>query len=297
MANSIEEINSLEKENKGLAKDLETRTEDYAGAILQRDTFYRNMGILKHYVKHHVDSWGDVQYTCECGLTAALSSTVDNDKDVLKQKLLWEHNRVRVHNKAIEQAAWLAWDLRKEGRYVLVLTEKEILILRKALHDKKLTDAKLVLRDQLDGALDDEDTTGPIVDAILKLQVAWYADDVEALYTRQQELAQKQYYPDFEKLTPEKEVEYKEIQQKISELPTGRDIQDQEAQDSIRMAAELLKWHKYDIQVVCPCAEEITSGEFCPTCVRSFSLGQRHSPDCTTPGCGGSGIITLEETE
>ncbi len=163
--------------------------------------------------------------------------------DELKEKLLWEHNRVRTHNKAIDQAAWLAWGLRNEGRYVLVLTEKEIIILNESLGGE-LTGDKLALRDQLHGALDDEDSTGPIVDAIFKLQVQWYPDDIEALFTREFELLQKQHYPKFEKLTPEEGIEYKEIQEKIAEFPTGYDVQDQEAQDSIRMAAELLKKHK-----------------------------------------------------
>lgn len=165
--------------------------------------------------------------------------------DELREKLLWEHNRVRAHNKAIEAAAQRVWSLRNEGRYVLVLTQKEILILRKALHGKqKLTNAKLAIRDQLDGALDDEDSTGPIVDAISELEVSWYPDDIEALYTRQQELLQKQHYPNFEKLTPEEEVEYKEVQKKLAEFPMGHDVKDQEAIDSIRMAAELLKRHE-----------------------------------------------------
>ncbi len=163
--------------------------------------------------------------------------------DEVREKLLWEHNRVRAFNQGVEAAAWITWDLRKEDHHVLVLTEKEILILREALHEKKLTAAKLAIRDQIDGALDDEDTTGLIVDAIFKLQLEWYPDYMEVLYTRQYELLQKQHSK-FEKLTPKEEKEYKEIQKKISEFPMGHDVKDQEAMDFIREAAELLKKNK-----------------------------------------------------
>lgn len=164
--------------------------------------------------------------------------------DKAREYALWQHNKMRVHNKAVEEAAWCAWRLRHEGRYVLVLTEKEILILRQALHEKQLTSAKLAIRDQLDGALDDEDSTGPIVDAILKLQVPWHSEEMDAVFTREYELLQKQYWPDFEKLTSDEEEELRGLRERIADLPIGQSVEDQEAGESIRMAAALLKKHE-----------------------------------------------------
>lgn len=160
--------------------------------------------------------------------------------DAARKQAVWELNLAQVHNKAIEKAAWAVWELRNDGRYVLVLTEKEVLILNSALGGE-LTGKKLVIRDQLLGALDDEDSTGPIVDAILALQVALHPEEVEALFTRRDILLQKQYYPKFETLTTEEEAEYQELKEQIAKLPSGHDIRDQEALDYIHEMAELMK--------------------------------------------------------
>jgi len=160
--------------------------------------------------------------------------------DAARKQAVWELNLARVHNKAIEKAAWAVWELRNDGRYVLVLTEKEILILNSALGGE-LMGEKLAIRDQLHGALDDEDSTGPIVDTILALQVLLYPEEVEALFTRRDILLQKQHYPKFAKLTQEEEAEYQGLTEQIAKLPSGHDIRNQEAHDSIREAADLLR--------------------------------------------------------
>ncbi len=81
MALSIDEMNTLEKENNKLARDLETRTEELAKATLERDAFYRRLGILKHYVKHHdecvMNRFYERKNECICGLTSALDITVE----------------------------------------------------------------------------------------------------------------------------------------------------------------------------------------------------------------------------
>ena len=162
--------------------------------------------------------------------------------DKAREDALWALNLARAHNKAIDKAAWLAWGLRNEGRYVLVLTEKEIKILNEALGGE-LMGEKLSIRNQLYGALDDEDSTGPIVDAILALSVPFRPTEVEAQFERRNALLDKQHYPNFETLTPEEETEYQSLKEQLARLPTGFDIKDQEARDSIHEAASLLLKH------------------------------------------------------
>ena len=157
-----------------------------------------------------------------------------------REDAVWALNLARVHNKAIEQAARHVWGLRNEGRYVLLLTKREINILRKALGEK-LSGGKLVIRDQIDGALDDEDSTGLVVDEILALVVPFRSDEVEAQYDRRYVLIKKMNWPDFATLTPEEEIEYKQLNEELDKLPHGYDIKHQEAIDSILEAAELLK--------------------------------------------------------
>lgn len=160
--------------------------------------------------------------------------------ELAREQALWELNLARVHNKAIEKAGNLVWGLRNAGQYVLVLTEKEVLLLNSALGGE-LTGEKSVLRDQLLGALDDEDSTGPIVDAIVALQLPLHPVEVEALFERRNVLLDKQHYPKFEALTSEEEAEQQSIREQIAELPTGFDVRDQEARDSIQGTAALLK--------------------------------------------------------
>lgn len=163
-----------------------------------------------------------------------------------REQALLEYNIARAVNKAIEEAGWMVWGLRNEGKYVLVLTQKEIQTLNSALGGK-LTGKKLALRDQLLGALDDEDTTGPIVDAILALVVPFRPEEVEALYSRQHVLLQKQYYPKWEKLTSEEEVEYESLKEELAKLPTARNINEQNMLDNMRWLADRLRHPKPEV--------------------------------------------------
>ncbi len=156
--------------------------------------------------------------------------------DEARKQAVWEHNLARVHNKAIEEAANRLWELRNEGRFVVALTRRQIMTLREAIGGGKL-------RDHLDDVLDDEDSTGFVVDTIQALQMPFYPEKVEALFRRRDVLAQKQsrFNTKRETLTPEEEVEYQGLTEQIAGLPSGHDIKDQEARDSILESAALLK--------------------------------------------------------
>ncbi len=104
-------------------------------------------------------------------------------------------------------------------------------------HNKAISKAA-----ELVWSLDDEELH-PIAEAILKLQVPYWSREIERLFTRRYELIDKQYYPEWLKLTPEEEEELKELTEQTAALPMGYDVKSQEQTDSIRSAAELLKRH------------------------------------------------------
>ncbi len=53
-----------------------------------------------------------------------------------------------------------------------------------------------------------------------------------------------QSYPKFQKLTPEQEEEQEILRKEIAKLPTGYDVKDQEARDSIRQTVDRIKRNK-----------------------------------------------------
>ncbi len=160
--------------------------------------------------------------------------------DKAREEAVWELNLARVYNRAIDTAAWETRDLGfKTNSHPIFLTEKELLTIRHLLVDDKENWKEsnyLSLRNRIDEALDDEDSTGPLVDAILALQKPFRPKEVEALFTRRNELHDKGKI-----LTAEEVEEYKSLREEISKLPTGYNIRDQEARDSIHEAAELLR--------------------------------------------------------
>ncbi len=168
--------------------------------------------------------------------------------DPLRQEALWQLNLARVYNDAIEKAKWRVWELRNENRYVLALTQKEIMILRSLLSGESLKPnpkaKKLAIRDQIDDVLDDEDSTGFIVDIIGALSLPLQPPEVEALFERRYKLIEHRGWPELRYLTSEEQSEYDALEEKIRKLPFGKTIQDDEASQSIREAAALLKKHK-----------------------------------------------------
>ena len=165
--------------------------------------------------------------------------------DNARSQAIWELNLARVHNAAIEKAAWRLWEFRNEDRYVLVLTERDITLLRAIVAGDTRqpfpVEELLAIRDQIDEAMDDEDSTGPLVDEVFKLQVAWQPNEVEAIFTARDALAVKS------DRTGEEEVEYQRLCEEVSKLPTARDIRGQEAMDSIRDAARILREKKISV--------------------------------------------------
>jgi len=167
--------------------------------------------------------------------------------DKAREEMLIEHRVAQAYNDAIEKAGWRVWELRNEGRYVLALTEKEIRILRESLGGE-LTGKKLAIRNHIDEALDDEDSTGLVVDAILALTVPFWPDRIEWLFKRRDALLDKQtknytWPPRFENLTKEEQAEYTFIKKELEQLPYGWTVKDQEARDYIHDSVALLKKH------------------------------------------------------
>ncbi len=158
--------------------------------------------------------------------------------DKAREQAIWEHNLARVYNKAIHKAAWLVQGLTFDlDKHVLILSDKECLIINELLgsvSSKKLR----TIRDKIFIALDDEDSTCAFTDAILGLEVPYYSDEVEVIFTRRNELQ------DRKDLSVEEKEEMKSLREQISQLPSGYSVEDQEARDSIREAAEMLRKYK-----------------------------------------------------
>ncbi len=129
-----------------------------------------------------------------------------------REQALIEYNIARAVNKKVEQIGWMV---------------------------------QRMLQHELD---DDEDTMHPVASAVLAMVVPFRPDEVEALYTRRHALLKKQYYPKWEKLTPEEEVEYEAIQKELMDLPSARDMDDQRVADSIRWLADRLRHPKEEVK-------------------------------------------------
>ncbi len=157
-----------------------------------------------------------------------------------REQAIWEHNLARVYNKAIHKAAWLVQGLTFDlNKHVIILSDRELEVVNSILgpaKNKELRD----IRDKILAALDDEDSTCAFTEAILGLEVPYYPKEVEAIFTRRNELQLKK------DLSIEEVEEFKSLRVQISKLPSAHSIEDQEAHDSIREAAEMLRKYKDD---------------------------------------------------
>ncbi len=158
--------------------------------------------------------------------------------DKAREQAIWEHNLARVYNKAIHKAAWLVKGLTFDwNKHVVILSEKELLVMNNLLGSASTKELR-TLRDKIHIALDDEDSTCAFTEAILGLEVPYYSDEAEAIFTRRNELQDKK------DLSAEEKEEMKSLREQISRLPSGYSVEDQEARDSIREAAEMLRKYK-----------------------------------------------------
>ena len=92
--------------------------------------------------------------------------------------------------------------------------------------------------------LEEEDGMHPVAQAIYDSQVPFRPHEVEALFTRRNKLLDLQNYPKFQKLTPEQEEEQEILRKEIAKLPTGYNVEDQKARDSIYQIVDRIKRRK-----------------------------------------------------
>ena len=158
--------------------------------------------------------------------------------DKAREQAIWEHNLARVYNKAIHKAAGLVQGLTFDlNKHVIILSDKECLIINELLGPASSKILRTI-RDKISIALDDEDSTCAFTEAILGLEIPYYPDEVEVIFTRRNELQDKK------DLSLEEKEEFRSLRDQISKLPSAHSIEDQEVHDSIREAAEMLRKYK-----------------------------------------------------